>query len=632
MKHVVVGTAGHIDHGKSTLVQALTGIDPDRLKEEKERGITIELGFAHTAFDDVTVAFVDVPGHERFVKTMLAGAGGIDGVMLIVAADESVMPQTREHFDICRLLQVEHGMVVLTKADLVDEETLELVRLEVRELVEGSFLDGAPVVAVSARSGAGLDDLRALLMALGARVTHRRGDGATRLPIDRAFIMQGFGAVVTGTLIAGRLHVDDELVLEPGETPVRVRGVQVHGQRSEGAESGQRTAVNLGGVDAARITRGQTLAAPGSLTITRRLDATLDLLPTARVLKHGARVRFHQGTSETLGRVSLAGVGRADIQPGSRAHVRIRLESAAAITRGDRFIVRAYSPTVTIGGGEVLDPEPPRAGARTAAGERRFAALVQDEQRAISQMIADSEGHGLALTALTSRAGVAPPRVERLVASLEATGDARRVADRLLAPPLLEDLSARLLTVVGDFHRAHPLIDGVPREEARERVFARAHPAVFEDILARLAAAGKLIVRDRLALPGHRLELSPEEARARESIESAYRQAGLKPPDAATLATEGRIPPALVEKMTALLLRQKVLARLDTLIFHVDTLNQLKGEIQALKLAGPSGRATVDVATFKDRYGVTRKFAIPLLEWLDRERVTRRMGDTRVVL
>jgi selenocysteine-specific elongation factor len=632
MNHIVVGTAGHIDHGKSTLVQALTGIDPDRLKEEKERGITIELGFAHTALDGVTVAFVDVPGHERFVKTMLAGAGGIDCVMLIVAADESVMPQTREHFDICRLLKVEHGLVVITKADLVDEETLELVRLEVRELVEESFLDRAPVVAVSARTGAGLDELRALLVALAGRVRHRRPDGAIRLPIDRAFIMQGFGAVVTGTLIAGRLRVDDELVLVPGDVAVRVRGIQVHGRRTDVAESGQRTAVNLGGVDASAISRGQSLAAPGSLTMTRRLDATLDLLPTARVLKHGARVRFHQGTSETLGRVSIAGVGRADVQPGSRAQVRIRLESPAALTRGDRFIIRAYSPTVTIGGGEVLDPNPPRAGARTAAGERRFAALTQDELSAVSQMIVDSEGQGLPVSALASRAGVPPPRIDALVSSLEGSGRARRVGDRVLAPSVLEDLSARLLTVVGDFHRAHPLADGIPREEARERVFARAHPAVFEDVLARLAGGNRLSAKDRLALPGHRLELSPEEARARELIASAYQQAGLKPPDAATLASEGRMSPALVEKMTALLLRQKVLARLDTLIFHVGALTTLKAEIQGLKTSAPGGRATVDVATFKDRYGVTRKFAIPLLEWLDRERVTRRMGDTRVVL
>jgi selenocysteine-specific elongation factor len=632
MKHIVVGTAGHIDHGKSTLVQALTGIDPDRLKEEKERGITIELGFAHATIEDLTVAFVDVPGHERFVKTMLAGAGGIDCVMLIVAADESVMPQTREHFDICRLLKVEQGLVVITKADLVDEETIELVRLEVRELVAHSFLDGAPVIPVSARSGVGLEQLRAALVALHERATQRRPDGAIRLPIDRAFIMQGFGTVVTGTLIAGRMRVDDELVLVPGNKVVRVRGLQVHGKRRDQAVSGQRTAVNLSGVDAAEVTRGQSLIAPGTLTMTRRVDATLDLLPTARPLKHGARVRFHQGTSETLGRVSIAGVGRTDIQPGARANVRIRLEAAAALTRGDRFIVRAYSPTVTVGGGEVLDPEPPRAGARTAAGEERFTALTRDENPAIARMITHSEGQGLPLSALTSRAGVAPPRIESLIASLEQTGGARRVGDRLVDPAVIRDLAARLLTLVGEFHRTHPLAEGLPREEARERVFARAHPVVFDEVLSGLAQRGQLSVRDRLALPGHRLELSPEEVRARSVIEAAYARAGLKPPDGATVATEGRIAPALVDKITSLLLRQKVLVRIDTLVFHVDTLNTLKGEIRALKSSAPGGRATVDVATFKDRYGVTRKFAIPLLEWLDRERVTRRLGDTRVVL
>jgi selenocysteine-specific elongation factor len=330
--------------------------------------------------------------------------------------------------------------------------------------------------------------------------------------------------------------------------------------------------------------------------------------------------------------VSIAGFGRVDIQPGTRASVRIRLETPAALTRGDRFIVRAYSPTVTVGGGEVLDPEPPRAGVRTAAGEQRFAALTQDENRALAQMVSDSEGHGLPLAALTSRAGVAPPRIESVVGALVKAGCARRVGDRLVDPAVIRDLSARLLTMVGEFHKAQPLADGLPREEARERVFARAHPAVFEDVLAELAAGGRLSVRDRLALPGHRLELSPEEARAHELIEAAYARAGLKPPDAATLAAEGRLSPALVEKMTSLLLRQKVLARVDTLVFHVETLNALKGEVRALKSSAPNGRATVDVATFKDRYGVTRKFAIPLLEWLDRERVTRRMGDTRVVL
>jgi selenocysteine-specific elongation factor len=638
MSHIVVGTAGHIDHGKSALVQALTGIDPDRLKEEKERGITIELGFAHTTMDDVTVAFVDVPGHERFVKTMLAGAAGIDCVMLIVAADESVMPQTREHFDICRLLNIEHGLVVLTKIDLVDQDTLDLVRLEVRDLVAGSFLEAAPVLPVSARTGEGLDDLRTTLVNLAARVRHRNDEGATRLPIDRAFTMQGFGTVVTGTLIAGRLRAEDELDLVPGGQRVRVRGVQVHGRRREEAVAGQRTAVNLGGIEVAEIHRGQSLATPGALTIARRIDAVLDLLPSAKALRHGSRVRFHQGTVEVLGRVSIAGTRATEIAPGTRAPVRLRLENAAALTRGDRFILRAYSPTVTIGGGQVLDPDPPRLGVRTAAAEPRFAALTLDRRAgsedvpALARMIADAGAAGLSTPALISRGGVVPRRVAEVVTMLERQGGARRAGDRLVSPLIATDLADRLLAVVGEFHRSQPLADGIPREEARERIFARSHPHVFEMVLSELAAARRLIVRDRLALPGHRLELSPEEERARTFIEAAYKRNGLKPPDAATLASEGKISPALVEKMTSLLLRQKVLARVDTLVFHIDALNELKEEIRTLKSSAAGGRASVDVATFKERYGVTRKFAIPLLEWLDRERVTRRMGETRVVL
>jgi selenocysteine-specific elongation factor len=632
VKHIVVGTAGHIDHGKSALVQALTGIDPDRLKEEKARGITIELGFAHTTVGDLTVAFVDVPGHERFVKTMLAGVGGLDCVMLVIAADESVMPQTREHFDICRLLQVQQGMVVLTKVDLVDAETLDLVRLEVRELVAGSFLDEAPVIAVSARTGAGLETLRAALTGIAATVCHRREDGGARLPIDRAFSMQGFGTVVTGTLVAGQIRVDDELALVPGSHSVRVRGVQVHGKRHDRAVSGQRTALNLGGIDLADIARGQSLISPGSLTITRRLDARLDLLPSARALRHGMRVRFHQGTSEVLGRVSIAGDSVTELRPGAQAGVRIRLESPAALTRGDRFILRAYSPTITIGGGEVLDPNPPRAGVRTAQGRQRFAALGGDSGRAAAQMIHDAGAEGLPIQALVSRAAVAAADIEPTIAALQADNRARRAGDRLVAPALIADGSRRLLAVVEEFHKAQPLAEGIPREEARERVFARAHPNVFELVLNELSAANRLVIRDRLSLPGHRLELSPEEARARDVVESAYKRAGLKPPDAAAVAAEGRVTPALADKMTALLLRQKRLTRVDTLIFHVEALAALKSEIQALKDAAPGGRATVDVATFKDRYGVTRKFAIPLLEWLDRERVTRRMGDTRVVL
>jgi selenocysteine-specific elongation factor len=634
MRSIVVGTAGHIDHGKSSLVLALTGIDPDRLKEEKARGITIELGFAHVRLGDATIAFVDVPGHERFVRTMLAGVGGIDAVMLVVAADESVMPQTREHFDICRLLQVGRGLVVLTKTDLVDDETLELVRLEVRELVAGSFLESAPVMAVSARTGVGLDPLRLALAELSGTVGGRPVYGAARLPVDRVFSMQGFGTVITGTLVAGRIRVDDELASEPGGRRVRVRGIHVHGQRAAEAIAGQRTALNLGGVDLADVVRGQTLATPTTLTVTRRVDALVDVLPSAKPLRHGARVRFHHGTRELLGRLSV--VGRlTEIAPGTRAAVRLRLESPAALTRADRFIVRAYSPAATVGGGLVIDPDPPRSAVRTAAAEERFRALqpgTAGDSIALERMVVDTGSAGLPFVALTSRAGVPQERVSTTAENLVGQGLALLAGDRLVTPAVVSELSSRLMALVDEFHRANPLADGIPREEARERLFARADPMVFELVLSRLAADGRLTVRDRIARAGHRLDLSADEMRARDAIERVYRQAGLKPPDASGVAVEAGVAPALAEKMSALLLRQKRLARVDTLIFHVDALASLKDELKALRAQVPDGRATIDVAGFKERYGVTRKFAIPLLEWLDRERVTKRAGETRTIL
>ncbi len=391
MKSVVIGTAGHIDHGKSALVRALTSIDPDRLKEEQERGITIDLGFAHWQAEGINFAFVDVPGHERFVKNMLAGVGGFDAVILVVAADESVMPQTREHFEICRLLHIPAGLIVLTKSDLVDADTIELVRMEVRELVAGSFLEDAQIVPASSRTGQGFDALRSALVSLGRAARGRPSEGTARLPIDRVFTMKGFGTVVTGTLVSGRIALDDELEVLPRERQVKVRGVQVHGVRQESAAAGQRVALNLGGVETSDLGRGDTLLTPGSLEATKMLDALVEVVPGGKALRHGTRVRFHQGTSEVLGRVAIAApaafdatgakaggageAGGAEIPPGQRACIRLRLESPAVVTRGDRYILRAYSPPVTIAGGEVLDPRPPRGGIRNAAARVRFARL-----------------------------------------------------------------------------------------------------------------------------------------------------------------------------------------------------------------------------------------------------------------
>ena len=630
MRHVIIGTAGHIDHGKSTLVLALTGTDPDRLQEEKARGITIDLGFAHTIENGIALSFVDVPGHERFVRNMRAGVGGMDLVMLHVAADESVMPQTREHFEICRLLRVPAGLIVLTKADLADAATLDVVRLEVQELAAGSFLEGAPIIAVSARTGAGLPELRRALADLGAAARERPSLGPPRLPIDRVFSMRGFGTVVTGSLMTGRLTVDDELVLMPSERPVKIRGLQVHGVKEREAVAGQRVAVNLSGVDVADIERGETLTLPGAVTITRRADIAIELLPSVAELRHGARVRFHHGTRELLGRVVVSG-GSA-IPPGETGFARIRLEAPAVLARGDRFILRAYSPLITIGGGTVLDPMPPRKGVRTAAGRARLAALAErgDAFDAVAVMIEEAGLSGLPLEQLGARAGVRFEDQAALVARLEEAGRATNVSGALVSCSQLTAVQDAALAALGAYHASHPLAEGLPREELRERLFADAPLPVFEHVLEGLQQRGKIAGRDRVALASHQLVLSDEDARARAAIVRVLEEAGLTPPDHASLTTRTGMPPKAVERMTALLVRQKVVIRVGDLLFHEAALNGLKAELQRLKRDGIA--TSIDVAAFKERYGLSRKYAIPLLEFLDRERVTRRAGDVRQIL
>jgi selenocysteine-specific elongation factor len=637
-RSIVIGTAGHIDHGKSALVRALTGIDPDRLKEEQERGITIDLGFAHVESDGVTLAFVDVPGHERFVKNMLAGAGGIDLVMLVVAADESVMPQTREHFQICRLLRVPAGLVVLSKADQADRDMLELAALEVRELTAGSFLADAPIVHTSAKTGQGLDELRGLLTRMASDVPARTADGPSRLPIDRVFSVKGFGTVVTGTLVSGTLREEQDLAIVPGDREVKVRGLQVHGLRATSAAAGRRIAVNLGGVEVADVSRGDTLCERGTFEPTRRADILLDLLSDARPLRHGARVRFHTGTSEVLGRVAVAsviagGTGAVEVPSGGSAMARIRLEAPAVLTRGDRFILRAYSPPVTIGGGVVLDPHPPRGAIRTPAAVTRFQRLdprASDRTEAIAAFVDERGSLGLPAAALIARGGLTSSGAVLAVDQLVKAGRAVRVDDMLVAPASLDALEQRLLSDLQSHHASQPLSDGLPREEARERLFGKAPLAVFDAVLHRLVGRGKIVARDRLALAGHQVSLSPEEAHAQDALARVYRDANLAPPDLAAATAAAGTTTAVADRVLTLLLRRRTLVKVDTLLFHADALESLKSEVRGLKAGGAAPR--VDVASFKERYGITRKYAIPLLEYLDRERVTRRVGDSRVVL
>ncbi|MDQ3472258.1 MAG: selenocysteine-specific translation elongation factor [Acidobacteriota bacterium] len=635
---VIVGTAGHIDHGKSALVRALTGSDPDRLPEEKRRGITIDLGFADLDLDGVRIGFVDVPGHERFVKNMLAGVHGIDVVALVIAADEGVMPQTREHFDICRLLGVQRGLIVITKTDLVEEELLELVTSEVAELVAGSFLESAPIIPVSAKTGAGLDQLKAALKEVSLQVPARADGYLTRLPVDRVFAMKGFGAVVTGTLVSGTIKEGDELELLPIHSRVRARGVQVHGNSVAQARAGQRTALNLGGIDTNAIERGMLLAPVSSLRTTQILDAKVSMLPGApRALRTRARVRFHIHAAEVLARIQVL-ESSGQVAPGAAGLVQLRLETPIATVAGEHFILRSYSPSVTIAGGEVLDPLASKHRGRDVADVRRSLAILAGDDPAaqLSVFIATSGDLGQRKEDLKARTGWED---ERLFPSLKEAIDRGMIVDcsgLLLNQKKYAGLKAAALDEVGEHHRREPLSRGLARETLRERHFAHLPAEVFRAVLSELEAAGSLVSEKELVrTSAHVLELSTSDVALRDRINSVYELAGLEPPTLdEALQAAGVSPPQKTHarKLLQLLLDRGSLVRVQgDLYFHSRPLAELTATLKRFALAHPSD-ASLDVATFKELAGVSRKYAIPLLEFLDRERITRRVGDRRQLL
>jgi selenocysteine-specific elongation factor len=640
MRSVIVGTAGHIDHGKTSLVRALTGVDADRLPEEKRRGITIDLGFAELDLGDVRVGFVDVPGHERFVKNMLAGAHGIDLVALVIAADEGVMPQTREHFDICRLLAVAAGLVVITKTDTVDEELLELVRAEAEELVAGSFLEAAPVVAVSARTGAGVEELKTRLREAALAAPERDSDAVTRLPVDRSFTMRGFGAVVTGTLVAGEIAEGQELELLPAGERVRVRGVQVHGSTVKTAMAGQRTAVNLGGVEASSIERGMVLAPAGRLAATQIVDARVSVLEDApRPLKTRQRVRVHQGTAEVLARVVVL-EGPGEVAPGATGLVQLRLESPVVALPGDRFILRTYSPQQTIAGGEVLDAHAPKhRGRERAAARERLAALAGADAAARIAFFVESAGErGLRRAEAAARTGWRDDVLDAALAGAPGRGAVVEAEGVLAGREVFERLLRAAVEEVEAHHAREPLSRGLARETLRERVFARAAPELFRAALQRAEAEGELVAeRELVRSRGHSLELSPADAALRERLEQIYGEAALEAPTleeafarAAAAATDKRREH--LRKILQLLIDAGALVRVrEDLFFHRDALDRLVAALREYAARhGPE--RLIDVAAFKELSGVSRKYAIPLLEYFDRERVTRRAGDKRVIL
>ena len=623
MRHVIAGTAGHIDHGKTALVKALTGIDTDRLAEEKRRGISIDLGFAHLDLGpDLRVGFVDVPGHERFVKNMLAGVGGIDLVLLVIAADESVKPQTREHFDICRLLEIPRGLVVLTKADLVEPDLLELARLEVEDFVAGSFLAGAPMVAVSAVTGQGLEELRARLREVASQAPAKDASRYLRLPIDRAFSMHGFGTVVTGTLISGAVAREQEVELHPGGRRLRVRGVEVHGEKVEQALAGQRTALNLAGIEPAELARGMVLAGPGRFRAVSEIDCRLELLPSAKPLKHRAPVHFHAGTTEIEAEVRLLD-GAPALRPGGSAYARLRLREPLLLLPGDRFIVRMFSPVVTIGGGVVVDP----SGRRYRRGENasaRLKTLAEGTAAERVHLLVRESRYGLSLTELVARTGRTEPELEQ-AAPQDRLLVLRHPQVWLLDREWAQVALARLHETLAAFHQQNPLAPGMPKEELRARELPDAPAFLLDALIA--GATGIVAEGENLRLATHKLVLKQDEEQALEAIERAFRAAGLAAPPLSEVLAKSGVEPARARSLLQMLQRRGRLAKLaEELVFHVDALQELRRRVAALK-----GRR-LSVPEFKELAGVSRKYAIPLLEYLDRERVTRREGDARLVL
>jgi selenocysteine-specific elongation factor len=645
MKSITVGTAGHIDHGKTALVKALTGIDADRLEEEKRRGITIDIGFAHlelssAAGEVLRLGFVDVPGHERFVRNMLAGVGGVDLVLLVIAADESIKPQTREHFDICRLLGVQRGITVLSKSDLVDSETLEVVKLEVEEFLRDSFLDGqvSPIVPVSARTGAGLDDLKRALVKVAGELSSKDSSALPRLPIDRVFTMKGFGTVVTGTLISGTIAKEDELDLFPKARRVRVRGVQVHGKSAAQAVAGERTALNLAGVATEELARGMILAPPSTFHSTARLDVSLSLLPSAKPLRHRARVHFHAYTSQTVATVMLyGGKETSDLREPARAPdseclpaeprlAQLRLAEPLLLLPGDRFIIRQFSPVVTLGGGVVLDASPlDRIRRGTAVPWLEVLERGPAESILASRVVRRSD-QGLALGQAIAETGWRAEQIRRHAALPLARGELVLIDDLLVGSEALQRLKMRLRKGVAEFHEQNPLVGGISKEALRGNIGL----AIFSATLAMLVQEKKLVTSgDIVYLPGHGVVMKDEEAESKTIIENAFARAGLKVPALKDVLAGLRVDKIRAQKLVTLLLREKLLIKIsEELVFHRDALAALRRSLAAQKTTTPH----IDVARFKDLTGVSRKYAIPLLEYLDRERVTKRVGDRREIL
>ncbi len=631
MKQVILGTAGHIDHGKTTLIKALTGIDTDRLKEEKERGITIELGFAHLKLPSgQLLGIVDVPGHEKFVKNMVAGATGMDLVALVIAADEGVMPQTREHLEICQLLHVKRGLVVLTKIDTVDQEWLELVKEDVSNFLAETFLADAPIVEVSGVTGQGLQDLIALLDNLVKEVPEREGGTFFRLPIDRVFIMKGFGTVVTGTTISGSVKTGDEVTVYPQGLQSRIRGIQVHNMEVNEVSAGLRTAINLQGLEKEQLTRGNVVATKDALKASRMVDVVFNLLSSApRKLKNRSVVRFHTGTSEIISTIVL--LDRDELSPGQTCFAEIRLEEPTAVMHRDRYVLRSYSPVRTIGGGEILNA--------FAQKKKRFSKASLDELNVLNsgklseiteQLVATARFQGTEQSQLPFLTNASRKKLDEILKSLQAQ---KRIIQYdkekgvLIHSDYLKKAREEVLTMLAKYHQDFPLKAGLLKEELRSRTTGSDNPKLFNYLVNQLAQEDVIVQeKDSLKLKEHRVTLAEDQEKVRQEIEHIYRKSGVQPPYFREL--KEKFPGNTAADVLGVMAKDGILIKVkEDLYFHRDVIEELRNRlVDFLK-----DRGEIDTPQFKEMTNASRKYTIPLLEYFDITQITMRVGDKRIL-
>ena len=631
MKQIILGTAGHIDHGKTSLIKALTGTDTDRLKEEKERGITIELGFAALDLPSGQhLGIVDVPGHEKFVKNMVAGATGIDIVVMVIAADEGVMPQTREHMEICTLLGVKYGMVAVTKIDMVDEEWLELALDDIRDFVRGTFLEDAPVTTVSSLTQEGIPEFVQTLDALAAKIPERPPSDLFRLPIDRVFTIKGFGTVITGTLISGRVKVGNTIMIYPSGITSKVRGIQVHNESADEAKAGMRTAINFQGLEKEAINRGEVLSAPNTLEASYMVDVSLHYLASnKKPIKNRTRVRFHTGTSEVLG--NLIVLDREEISPGEDTVVQLRLDTPVALVKDDRFVIRSYSPISTIGGGKVLNPIPlkhKRFKPDIVEGLKELGNQVPED--IISFHVEASGYQGVSFAHLKMMTNLPDKQLETVLQGLlskkiliQIDKENRIYIHNICFDRLKSDTQRQL----ADYHEANALKPGMPKEELKSKFPPLLTSKLFSLTLNQMIKEKEIAQEENIIrLASHAVSLGGKQADVKDKILKTYLSAGLEPPYFKELAKTLDADPKRSREVLMHLVNEGIMIKVkEDLFFHSETINTLKKKL--VEFLGARGEITTP--QFKEMTGVSRKYVIPLAEYFDSTNVTLRVGDVR---